>query len=176
MAEDRAEPPSNRNLGNLRMIWRHAVRYPGRIACAAAALLTAAGATLAIPARFREVIDEGFSAHGGDISSHFYALFGIVVILALATAVRFYFVSWLGERVVADVRKAVQDNLLRLEPGFFEENRPSEIASRMTSDTSVVEMVVGSTASIALRNIVMGIGGIIYLFTLSPLLTGGLLL
>ncbi len=76
--------------------------------------------------------------------------------LAIATAFRFYFVSMLGERVVADIRAAVHDNLLRLEPRFFEENRPSEIASRITADTAVIEMVVGSTVSVALRNLVHG--------------------
>ena len=80
----------------------------------------------------------------------------MVVVLAIATACRFYFVSMLGERVVADVRAAVHDNLLRLEPRFFEENRPSEIASRLTADTAVIEMVVGTTVSVALRNIVHG--------------------
>ena len=78
--------------------------------------------------------------------------------------------------MVADIRLAVQNNLLRLAPGFFEENRPSEIASRMTSDTAVIEQVVGTTVSVALRNIVIGLGGIIYLFTLAPALTAGLLL
>ena len=96
--------------------------------------------------------------------------------LAIATAFRFYFVSMLGERVVADIRGDVHDNMLRLEPRFFEENRPSEIASRITTDTAVIETVVGSTVSIALRNIVMGFGGIIYLFTLAPMLTLELLL
>ncbi|HEY9553436.1 ABC transporter transmembrane domain-containing protein [Allosphingosinicella sp.] len=176
MADKRAEPAPPRKLGNLAMIWRHAVRYPGRIAIAATALLVAASATLAIPDGFRRVIDKGFAASGGDVSQHFYYLLGIVVVMALATAVRFYFVSWLGERVVADLRTEVHRNLLRLEPRFFEENRPSEIASRLTADTSVIEMVVGTTVSVALRNIVLGIGGIIYLFTLAPTLTGGLLL
>src|SRR5918998_2237993 len=124
----------------------------------------------------RRVIDKGFAGTGGDVSEHFYYLLGIVIILAFATATRFYFVSWLGERVVADIRTAVHRNLLRLEPRFFEENRPSEIASRLTADTSVIEMVVGTTVSVALRNIVMGLGGIVYLFTLAPKLTGGLLL
>ncbi|WP_324750859.1 ABC transporter transmembrane domain-containing protein [Sphingomonas sp. LY54] len=168
--------PTERKLGNLAMIWRHAIRYPGHIAAAALALLVAAGATLAIPDGFRRVIDKGFAAGGVDVSTHFYSLFGIVIILAFATAVRFYFVSWLGERVVADVRIAVQRNLLRLEPRFFEENRPSEIASRLTADTAVIEMVVGTTVSVALRNTVMGLGGIAYLFTLAPKLTGALLL
>ena len=176
MADRSAEAPSEKKLGNLAIVWRHAVRYPGRIAAAALALLVAASATLAIPDGFRRVIDKGFAASGADVSEHFTYLFFIVIILALATATRFYFVSWLGERVVADIRSAVHRNLLRLEPRFFEENRPSEISSRLTSDTAVIEMVVGQTVSVALRNIVMGIGGIIYLFTLAPKLTAFLLL
>jgi ATP-binding cassette, subfamily B, bacterial len=176
MADKRDEAVPLKKLGNLAVVWRYAIRYPGRIAGAALALLVAAGATLAIPDGFRRVIDKGFAAAGGDVSEHFYYLLGIVIILALATATRFYFVSWLGERVVGDIRTAVHRNLLHLEPRFFEENRPSEIASRLTADTAVIEMVVGGTVSVALRNIVMGIGGIIYLFTLAPRLTATLLL
>lgn len=168
MTDTDIDTPRSRNLGNLALIWRFATRYPMRIVGAGIALLVAAAATLAIPDGFRRVIDQGFSGAGGDISQYFYYLFFIVVVLALATAARFYFVSWLGERVVADLRVAVQRNLLALDPKYFEENRPSEIASRMTSDTSVIEMIVGTTISVALRNIVMGIGGIIYLLTLSP--------
>ncbi|MGP1281749.1 MAG: ABC transporter transmembrane domain-containing protein [Parasphingopyxis sp.] len=168
MTDTDTDTPRSRNLGNLALIWRFAIRYPMRIVGAGIALLVAAAATLAIPDGFRRVIDQGFSGAGGDISQYFYYLFFIVVVLALATAARFYFVSWLGERVVADLRVAVQRNLLALDPKYFEENRPSEIASRMTSDTSVIEMIVGTTISVALRNIVMGIGGIIYLLTLSP--------
>ncbi|QLC20955.1 ATP-binding cassette domain-containing protein [Parasphingopyxis sp. CP4] len=169
MADSDADTPKSRKLGNLRLIWSFAIRYPMRIVGAGIALLLAAAATLAIPDGFRRVIDDGFSgAGGGDISQYFFYLLLIVVVLALATAMRFYFVSWLGERVVADLRVAVQRNLLALDPKYFEENRPSEIASRMTSDTSVIEMIVGTTISVALRNIVMGIGGIIYLLTLSP--------
>jgi ATP-binding cassette subfamily B protein len=176
MADDKAEAPPSRKLGNLAIIWDRATRYPGKIAGAVAALLVAALATLAIPDGFRRVIDKGFAAGGGDVSEHFYYLFGIVMVLALATATRFYFVSWLGERVVGDIRTEVHRNLLRLEPRFFEVNRPSEIASRLTADTSVIEMVVGQTVSVALRNIVMAIGGVIYLFTLAPKLTAFLLL
>lgn len=168
MADSDIDTPKSRKLGNLRLIWSFAIRYPMRIVGAGLSLLVAAAATLAIPDGFRRVIDDGFNSAGGDISQYFFYLLLIVVVLALATAFRFYFVSWLGERVVADLRVAVQRNLLALDPKYFEENRPSEIASRMTSDTSVIEMIVGTTISVALRNIVMGIGGIIYLLTLSP--------
>ncbi len=167
---------SSRKLGNLGMIWSFARHYPWKIVGSAAALLVAAAATLAIPNGFRMVIDRGFTSGTGDIARWFEYLLGIVVVLAVATAFRFYFVSWLGERVVADLRIAVQNNLLRLSPSYFEENRPSEIASRLTADTSVIEQVVGTTFSVALRNTVMGVGGIGYLLTLAPKLTGMLLL
>ncbi|KRB85679.1 ABC transporter [Sphingomonas sp. Root710] len=172
---DSPEAPA-RKIGELAMIWRFARAYPGRIAAAAGALVVAAAATLAIPGGFRLVIDKGFIASRGDVGPYFRYLLIIVLVLALATALRFYFVSWLGERVVADIRVAVQKNLLRLAPRFFEENRPSEIASRLTADTAVIEQVVGTTVSVALRNIVLAIGGVIYLFAIAPKLAGMLLL
>ncbi|MFZ5726616.1 MAG: ABC transporter transmembrane domain-containing protein [Pseudomonadota bacterium] len=171
-----AKAGPSRKLGSLHMVWHFASRYPLQLVIAAVALCIAALATLAIPYQFKEMIDSGFIAGGGDVAPHFRLFYVIVGVLALATALRFYFVSWLGERTVADIRRAVQRNLLRLAPGFFEENRPSEIASRMTADTAIIEQVVGTTVSVALRNMVMGIGGIAYLFSLSPKLTAGILL
>ncbi|HEX8389569.1 MAG TPA: ABC transporter transmembrane domain-containing protein [Sphingomonas sp.] len=171
-------PAPVRKLGSLRMIWRYASRYPGRIAVAVLALLATSAVTLSLPWTLRSVIDEGFGA-GADLSHIdriFYLLFGLVALLAIATAIRFYYVSWLGERTVADIRIAVLDNLVRLAPRYFEENRPSEIASRLTSDTGLIENAVGSTVSIALRNTLTAIGGIVTLFALSPRLTGLLLL
>lgn len=178
-ADRSIDPAADRRIGNLKLIARFALRYPGRLAASIAALVVAALATMAIPNGFKLIIDRGFTAanaHPGGIGRWFEYLLVIVVVLAVSTAVRFYFVSWLGERVVADVRIAVQDNLMRLSPSFFEENRPSEIASRLTSDTGLIEQVVGTTVSIALRNIVMGVLGIVYLFTLAPKLTGMLLI
>jgi len=172
-----SEPPPAKSLGPLRMIWRYALRHPWMIAGSLTALVIAAAATLAIPDGFRRIIDRGFGGEtGADISSHFYYLLFIVVVLALATSTRFSLISLLGERVVVAVRTDVHDNLLRLEPRFFEENRPSEIASRLTADTVLIETVVASAVSVALRNTVMGVGGIIYLFTLAPGLTLQLLL
>jgi ATP-binding cassette subfamily B protein len=161
------------NLGPLAMIYRAATRYPSQVALALVALAVTAAATLAIPAGFRLIIDRGF-AEGSDpaeIGRWFRYLFMIVVVLAIGTASRFYFVSLLGERVVADIRSAVQSNLLRLSPGFFEENSPSEISTRMTADTAQIEYVVGTTISVALRNVIMAIGGIAYLVYLAPQLT-----
>ena len=174
--EQEAPPAPLKKIGNLRMVFERAVKYPRQISFALLALFVSAMATLAIPAGFKTIIDKGFIGGDGDVAPYFQGLLAIVAVLAIATAFRFYFVSWLGERVVADIRLAVQRNLLSLAPGFFEENRPSEIASRMTSDTAVIEQVVGTTVSVALRNIVIGLGGIIYLFTLAPALTAGLLL
>jgi ATP-binding cassette subfamily B protein len=88
--------------------------------------------------------------------------------MAIATALRVYFVSWLGERTVADIRLAVHRNLLRLSPGFFEENRPAEITSRVTVDTTIIEQVVGTTVSVALRNLILGIACVVILFALAP--------
>ncbi|HEX4737618.1 MAG TPA: ABC transporter transmembrane domain-containing protein [Allosphingosinicella sp.] len=171
-----ADPPAPRRLSNLLLVWRFVARYPGHVGGALLALLVAAGATTAIPNGFRLIIDRGFAAHGGDIGRWFKLLLVIVIVMAIATAFRVYFVSWLGERVVADIRQAVQRNLLRLAPSFFEENRPSEIASRLTADTAIVEQVVGSTISVALRNAVMGVVLIVYLFLLAPKLTAMLLI
>ncbi|MDX3908633.1 MAG: ABC transporter transmembrane domain-containing protein [Sphingobium sp.] len=170
--------PRPGRLASLAMLWQFARRYPGRLAGAMVALLCASAATLAIPSGFRLVIDRGFSSGGSgeDVGRWFQYLLMITVILGIATAFRFYFVSWLGERVVADVRKAVQRNLLRMAPRFFEENRPSEIASRMTSDTAVIEQVVGTTVSVALRNLVMGVLGIGYMIALAPKLAGMILI
>ena len=169
----RPEPKPARSLGPLRMIWRAALAYPGKLAMAGLALMITAGATLAIPSGFKLIIDKGFAAGGNpaDIGRWFEYLLMIVVVLAIGTALRFYFVSWLGERVVADIRLKVQANLLRMAPGFFEENSPNEISSRMTSDTALIEQVVGTTVSVALRNLIMGVGGVAYLFTLAPKLT-----
>ena len=168
--------PQKRSLGPLRMIFSAAARYPGRVAVAGVALIVTALSTLAIPAGFRLIIDRGFASGGNpaDIGRWFEYLLMIVAVLAIGTAVRFYAVSWLGERVVADIRLAVNRNLMRLSPSFFEANSPKEISSRMTADTAIVEQVVGTTVSVALRNIIMAIGGTIYLFTLAPMLTLGL--
>jgi ATP-binding cassette subfamily B protein len=167
--------PKGKSLSDLGMVWSFARQYPGHIACAVIALLVAASATSAVPIAFKLIIDRGFSG-GGDISRWFQYLLFLVLVMALATAVRFYFVSWVGERVVADIRVAVHRNLLRLAPGFFEENRPAEITSRLTVDTTIIEQVVGTTISVALRNLVMGIICTGVLFYLAPKLAGMMLL
>ena len=171
--------PKGRSLRSLRMVWGFALRYPGHIVVAALALLIAAAATSGVPYAFKLIIDKGFASGAGttgDLARWFEYLLLLVAVLALATSVRYYFVSWLGEHTVADIRLAVHRNLLRLSPGFFEENRPAEITSRITVDTTIIEQVVGTTVSVALRNLVMGTACIAILFALSPKLAGLMLL
>ncbi|MFB0612125.1 ABC transporter transmembrane domain-containing protein [Aurantiacibacter poecillastricola] len=178
MPETPEEPKKAKNLGPLTMIFREAANYPWQLAFAAAALLISAIITsLALPSALRLIIDRGFTegGDGGDIGRWFRYLLGLVTVLGLATALRFYFVSWLGERVVADIRRKVYDNLLRLSPSFFEENSPKEISSRMVSDTAIIDQVVGTTMSVALRNLIMAILGTGYLFWLAPQLAFWLL-
>jgi ATP-binding cassette, subfamily B, bacterial len=177
-AEHTTPAPRARSLAPLRMVFGEVRKYPREIGFALLALTITAAATLAIPWRFKVIIDEAFggTASPEAIGEAFQYLLMIVVILGFGTAMRFYFVSWLGERVVADIRLKVQRNLLRLSPGFYEENSPKEISSRMTSDTAIIETVVGTTVSVALRNTLTGIGGTLFLIYLAPGLTMGLLI
>ena len=153
--------------------------YRLRILAALVALVVAAGATLTLPIAFRNLIDLGFSAASrGHIDAYFLALFGVALVLAFATAARFYSVSWLGERVTADLRAAVYDNVIRMSPEFFESTRTGEVLSRLTSDTTLVETVVGTSFSMGLRNLFLLVGGLVMLGVTSPQLTayiGGLL-
>ncbi|MDF2386389.1 ATP-binding cassette domain-containing protein [Nostoc ellipsosporum NOK] len=165
-----SDGPQRRKISNLLVVWGFTRRYPLQLLIAIVALIGSSLTTLLIPRTFQKIVDHGFAA-GADTSRigiYFQGLLLVVVALAAFTAVRFYFVSWLAERTVADLRMAVHRNLLRLPPKWFEENRPSEIASRLTADTAIVEQVVGSTVSIALRNLLTGAGGVLYLFALAP--------
>ncbi|MEO6361212.1 MAG: ABC transporter transmembrane domain-containing protein [Sphingomicrobium sp.] len=170
--------PKGKSLASLQMIGGFAAHYPVRIAAASLALLVAAAATSGIPYAFKLIIDNGFGAGGSieDLARWFKLLLMVVAVMAVSTAMRFYFVSMLGERTVADIRLAVHRNLLRLSPAYFEENRPAEIASRITVDTTVIEQVVGTTASVALRNIILALACTAILFYLAPKLAGLMLL
>ncbi len=146
--------------------------YRRRVLLAGLALIVAAGAMLAVGQGLRAVIDQGFSA--GDpswLDRALAAMFGVIVVLAAATFVRFYNVSWLGERVTADLRRRVFDHLLTLPPSWFEAGRTGEVISRLTSDTAQIESVVGSSLSIALRNLLLLVGGLVMMFTTSLKLT-----
>jgi len=146
--------------------------YRQRVIIAAIALVLAAGAMLAVGQGLRTVIDKGFSASDPAwLDRSLAAMFGVIVLLAVATYLRFYNVSWLGERVTADIRRRVFDHLLSLPPAWFEAGRTGEVISRLTSDTTQIENVVGSSLSIALRNALLLMGGLVMLFTTSVKLT-----
>jgi ATP-binding cassette subfamily B protein len=153
----------------LRPYWR-------RWVAAFVALSIAAGATLALPVAFRYLIDQGFSSgQHGNIDRYFLALFGVSLLLAAATALRFYFVSWLGERVTADIRQAVYRHVLQMSPQFFETTQTGEVLSRLTTDTTLIQTVVGTSLSMGLRNLFLLLGGIAMLAITSPVLTSYIL-
>ncbi|HYD76913.1 ABC transporter transmembrane domain-containing protein [Ramlibacter sp.] len=139
--------------------------YLGRMVLAALFLGLAAAATLLFPVALRGLIDEGLAGAGhGErlvaLREHFLLLFAVAVALGLFSAARFYMVSWLGERVTADLRNAVYAHVLRQSPEFFEHTRTGEVLSRLTTDTTLVQTVVGSSFSLGLRNVVMGLGAL----------------
>jgi ATP-binding cassette, subfamily B, bacterial len=147
--------------------------HGGLLLLALIALITAAAATLALPVAFRLVIDSGFAAErAAHIDRYFLGLFGVAVILAGATALRFYCVSLFGERVVADIRQAVYTRLLGLDLGYYETARTGELLSRLTTDTELVQTVLSSSASVALRSILMLAGASLLLLATSPVLAG----
>jgi ATP-binding cassette subfamily B protein len=146
--------------------------YRGRFAIAGVALLVAAGCTLAVGQGLKLVVDRGFLANdAGALDQALVALLAIIAVMAVATYVRFYNVSWIGERVTADLRRRVFDHLLTLSPGFFEITRTGEVISRLTNDTTMLENIIGSSLSLALRNVVLGIGALVLLTVTSLKLT-----
>ena len=150
--------------------------YRRQFALAGIALLFAAGATLAIPAAFKQMIDLGFGAAAGEhsirnVDATFLALFGVATVLGIATAARFYMVSWLGERVTADIRSAVYSHVVNQSPEFFETTQTGEVLSRLTTDTTLIQTVVGTSISLALRNTLLFLGGLVMLFVTSAKLT-----
>jgi len=146
--------------------------YRWQVAAAAVALIVAAGAVLAIGQGLKGVIDRGFGAgNAGELDRTLALMLVVIVVMAIATYTRFYFVSWIGERVTADLRRSVFDHLLRLPPGWFEVTRTGEVISRLTNDTAMLETVVGSSASMAVRNLLLLVGGLVMLAITSTKLT-----
>jgi len=162
----------SKKLAPLRALGPFLKPYRGMIAAAGLALIVAAIASLILPIAVRGVVDHGFStADAAIIRSYFLPLIGVMGLLGIASATRFYFVTWIGERVTADVRARVFSHVLSLSPNFFEKTRSGEVLSRLTADTTLVQTVVGSSASFALRNLVLAIGAIIMMVVTSPKLT-----
>ena len=147
--------------------------YRGRVALALVFLVLAAVSTLAFPVALKVLIDQGLVATDpGErlmaLRGHFLALFGVAAALGAFSAARFYMVSWLGERITADLRNAVYAHVLRQSPEFFESTKTGEVLSRLTTDTTLVQTVVGSSLSMGLRNTVMGIGALVALVVTNP--------
>ncbi|MFK8078300.1 MAG: ABC transporter transmembrane domain-containing protein [Granulosicoccus sp.] len=150
--------------------------YRNRVLLAGVSLLVAAAATLAIPAAFRLLIDQGFSTGSltdgiidtANVDSVFLRLFAVALVLAVATAVRFYCVSWLGDRITADLRNAVFKRVMHQDPVFFETLRTGEVQSRLSSDTTLIQSLIGSSISLGLRNSVLFIGALIMMIISSP--------
>ncbi|MCZ7561073.1 MAG: ABC transporter transmembrane domain-containing protein [Burkholderiaceae bacterium] len=172
------------SLSVLRALWPFMAPYRARVAVAAIALLVAAAATLVVPIAFRQMIDVGFAARAvaserANVNLWFLALFGVAAVLALGTALRFYSVSWLGERVTADLRRAVYRQVLRQDARFFETLKTGEVLSRLNTDTTLIQTLVGTSISLGLRNALLFAGALVMLIVTSPQLASiivGLLL
>ena len=161
-----------RSLGSLRTLAPFVWPFRFRIAAATMALFVSSAATLVLPAALRGLIDKGFSTDQIQlISRYFLLLLLAAAVLGTATAIRFYFVTWLGERVVADLRKAIFANVIHLSPAFFEVTRTGEVLSRLTADTTLIQTLVGSSISVSARNLVMFLGGLVLMFVTSVKLT-----
>ncbi len=146
--------------------------YKRQVLYSLLALLFTAAITLSIGQGIRLLIDRGFATNSTDLLTQYVSIFFFLVFaLALGTFTRYYWVTWLGERVIADIRRKVFDHLINLHPGFFEENRSLEIQSRLTADMTLLQSVIGSSVSFALRNFIMMVGGIIWLFITNAKLT-----
>jgi len=170
LKEERGKASDLRALAALlryvRPYWRAALG-------AAVALVVAAGTVLALGQGLRALVDKGFSrGDTGLLDTALLVLLAVILLLAAATYSRFYLVSWIGERVVADLRRAVFDHVVRLSPGFFEITRTGEVLSRLTTDTTLLQMVIGSSVSVAIRNFLLFCGASVMLAVTSPRLTG----
>jgi len=170
-------PPSTAPVASLGKAFSFLKPYRLQMAFATVALVFTAGISLLLVQFVRIIVDSGFVA--GSSQSLGLAISGFLVVAilqAVGTFARFYCVSWLGERVTADIRRAVFSHLMTLHPGYFEENLSGEIQSRITTDTTLLQTVIGSSVSVALRNFLMLIGGVVFLFITNPKLTSIVLL
>ena len=156
-------------MNGLGLLWPYLKPYRGKVVLATLSLLIAAGTVLAFGACLRALIDRGFAQGRPDILNYALAsLLAVAVVLAIASGARFYLVSWLGERVVGDLRKDLFAHVVRLGPAWFEIKRSGDVMSRISADAQLIEQVIGSSASVALRNSLMCIGGIVMLVVTNP--------
>ena len=161
------------NIKILSSMWPYLRPYLPAVFAAGLALVIAAGTVLGLGQGLRFMVDRGFGSGGAaTLDLALGVMLGVVAILAASTYARFYIVSWIGERVVADLRRSVFNHVLKLSPGFFELTRTGEVLSRLTTDTTLLQVVIGSSISVALRNILLFLGGAVLLVITSPKLTG----
>ena len=162
-------PSAKAPIGSLRTLWPFVRRHRTLFVAWLVALAASSAATLSLPVAVRTMIDQGFAQGGGAaIDRAFLLLFAVAVALALATAARFFFVSLLGERVVADLRERLYSHLIALDAGFHDRNRSGELVSRLTADAELLRSVVGSSMSVALRSLVTVVGSLAMLFVTAP--------
>jgi ATP-binding cassette subfamily B protein len=167
-----AEPSRRIRVRPLLALLPYVMRYRAQVIGALIALLIAAAATLAVPLAVRRMIDFGFSAERISLIDQYFAvMIGVAAVLAVASAARYYLVTIIGERVVADLRAAVFAHLTELSPGFFDTAKTGEITSRLTADTTQIKSAVGSSVSVALRNLVLFIGSSVMMVVTSPRLS-----
>jgi ATP-binding cassette subfamily B protein len=177
MAEAKARRPRRKDIRPLVHLLPFVKAHKGDGFAAAFFLLFSTGATLGLTAAFKEVIDHGFAkGAGSEINSAFVGLGAVAMVLAIATALRFVVITRLGERVVADVRRALYGHTLTLDQQYFLKTRTGEVLSRLTTDVSLIEQLVGASASIALRNTLSLVGGLGYMAVVSPKLAGFIVL
>ena len=172
-SEDRA---TSRRIGALAALWPFLSRYRGLLVAALFALVLTACTALVLPVAVRRVVDAFETSAEALLDSYFLAAFGIATIMALGTGLRYYLVTRLGERVVADIRKAVFARVIGMSPAFYEKVMTGEVLSRITTDTTLILSVIGSSVSIALRNLLILAGGLVLLFITSPKLSALVLL
>ncbi len=170
------ERASSKEIGALKALWPFMKPYSGLMLAALAALISTAVISLALPLAVRRVVDNFDVEDGRILDAYFTAAVGIAALLAVGTAVRYLLVTKLGERVVADIRKAVFDRVIGLSPAFYERIMTGEVLSRITTDTTLILSVIGSSVSVALRNVLIFIGGLFLMLLTSAKLTGLVLL
>ena len=174
---DERDRPKGRSIRPLRSLLPFLRPYRGTLLLALVALLVAAGAMLTLPIAARFMIDRGFAASSAETINRYFGWFLLAAaVFGTFAAIRFYFVTWLGERVVADIRDAVYRKVVRLDPAFFEITRTGEVLSRLTTDTTLVQSIAGSGISIALRSAINLIGALVMLALTSPSLMGWIVL
>ena len=167
------ERAKSRDFGQLRRLARYLKPYRLQVAGALVALVVAAVTVLGLGVGLRRLVDEGFASQNTALLDNaLIAMLGIVVVLAGASYARFFLVSWIGERTVADLRRDVYNRVIALSPTFFETTRTGEVLSRLTTDTTLLQQVIGSSLSMALRNLLLFVGGTVMLAITSPKLTG----